>query len=184
MCVWVEIPSSPMVLWLKGSAGSGQNQTTRARASRPTSASLIGPTAHLHFTGAEHVFMLNCRPEARVMAGLWQGCWTEGLHFPPSLPPSIPPSLYLSTSPSILPPPPFITVADGCRWIPHNHVRTAPPIPIHLFKNISSDRELHKDKGSRADGQGILGLSACKQVFLVPRNVRDSTMPPGDVSLK
>lgn len=38
-------------------------------------------------------------------------------------------------------PPPFITMADGSRWILHNHVRTAPPIPIHLFKHISSDGE-------------------------------------------
>lgn len=39
------------------------------------------------------------------------------------------------------PPPPFITMADGSRWILHNLVRTAPPIPIHLFKHISSDGE-------------------------------------------
>lgn len=32
-------------------------------------------------------------------------------------------------------------MADGSRWILHNHVRTAPPIPIHLFKHISSDGE-------------------------------------------
>lgn len=65
----------------------------------------------------------------------------------PSLPSSLHLSLYLSASPPS--PPLFITVADGCRWIPHNHVRTAPPIPIHLFKHISSDGELHKDKGGR-----------------------------------
>lgn len=128
---------------------------------------LIGPKAAPSHTDAKEVWMLNCGPEACVMVVLWQGCWTEGPHFPPSLPPS----LYLSLSPSCPPslslPLPFITVADGCRWIPHNHVRTAPPIPIHLFKHISSDGELHKDKGGRQTTKAHKDCP-CKQVFLVP----------------
>lgn len=55
-------------------------------------------------------------------------------------------------------------MADGCRWIPHNRVRTAPPIPIHLFKHISSDGELHKDKGGRRTTKAHKDCP-CKQVF-------------------
>lgn len=104
-------------------------------------------------SGIKEVSMINWKPEASVIVVLWQGSRTEGLHFPPSL--------------SAPPPPPFITVADGCRWIPHNHVRTAPPIPIHLFKHISSDGELHKDKGGRQTTKAHKDCP-CKQVFLVP----------------
>lgn len=129
-------------------------------------------------TDAKEVLMLNCGPEACVMVVfLWQGCWTEGLHFPPSLPPSrsfspLPLSLSLcfsATHTTTTASPPLITVADGCRWIPHNHVRTAPPIPIHLFKHISSDGELHKDKGGRQTTKAHKDCP-CKQVFLLPYN--------------
>lgn len=137
-------------------------RNTSAQVLWPTSASFIRQKkTHLHVTGTNQGFMLNCRPEACVMVGLWQGCRTEGLHFPPS---SLPPCLSLSIS---LLAPPFITMADGCRWIPHNHVRTAPPIPIHLFKHISSDGELHKDKGGRQTTKAHKDCP-CKQVFLVP----------------
>lgn len=127
-------------------------------------------------TDAKEVLMLNCGPEACVMVFfLWQGCWTEGLHFPPSLPPALS-LLSLSLSLFLCYPshhhrryPPLITVADGCRWIPHNHVRTAPPIPIHLFKHISSDGELHKDKGGRQTTKAHKDCP-CKQVFLLPYN--------------